>query len=57
MQKACGEENTIIEAILENNSIRYVVNGSDYGVAFTNLTGDLYPAFEIQDSNASFEFI
>jgi hypothetical protein len=53
----CYTNGTTIEAILENNTIRYVVNGTVLPVAFENVTGDLYPAFDIYDPRCEFEFV
>jgi hypothetical protein len=45
-----------VEAILHNQTIRFVVNGVDYGVAFQNVRGDLYPAFELHDMGTKVEY-
>jgi hypothetical protein len=53
----CNTNGTTIEAMLENNTIRYVVDGTVLPVAFENVTGDLYPAFDISGHNCEFEFV
>jgi hypothetical protein len=53
----CYTNGTIIEGILENNTIRYAVNGSVLPVAYENVTGDLLPAFDLYKDQCEFEFV
>jgi hypothetical protein len=53
----CHTNGTIIEVLLQNNTIVYVVNGRRLRIAFTDVTDDLYPAFDLIDPACSFEFV
>ena len=41
----------------KNGDIYYFLNGKDLGVAFTNVVGDYYPAFEMYHDRTSIEFV
>jgi hypothetical protein len=53
----CYKRDTVIEAIYENETIRFVVNGNNLGVAFARVPSKLYPALHIASGSASFELI
>ncbi len=57
--KACNQNGTVIGVKLSNSGeLSFLVNGEDKGVAFRGLpNNDLYPAFDICDSNCEFEFL
>jgi hypothetical protein len=40
-----------------NQQIRFKVDNQDYGVGFSNVTGDLYPAVEFYDLHASVKLL
>jgi hypothetical protein len=53
----CNQNRTIVEAILENGTISYSVNGKHLGIAFKNVVGDLYPCIELGTKSSVLEFI
>jgi hypothetical protein len=54
----CKKKGTIIEVRVEDGNCSYIVNGKNFGIAYTNLPNDdsLYPAFYIA-GNGEFEFL
>jgi hypothetical protein len=59
--KYCDEElslpGTVIEVILKDHTIRFLVNGKDYGVAFTNVAENVIPTFELFYQDSTIELI
>jgi hypothetical protein len=59
--KYCDEElslpGTVIEVILKDHTIRFLVNGKNYGVAFTNVAENLIPTFELFYQDSTIELI
>jgi hypothetical protein len=53
----CYENGTTIAVQLDNNTISFAVNGKNCGIAFKNVTGELFPAFDLHESLCSFELI
>ena len=47
---------TIVTMILIQNEIRYIIDGKDCGVAFSNVTEQLYPAIAMAE-NASITLV
>ncbi len=53
---ACKQPGTVIRVKLQGGNLSFIVNGTDYGTAYSGLSGDLYPAFDVYDSGCEFEF-
>jgi hypothetical protein len=49
------ETGTVVEVVLENNTIKYIIDGCDCGVAFTDLDPSvtLYPSIDFYNENCA----
>jgi len=52
----CYDNGTVITATLKDGCLSFSVNGVDKGIAFRGLPDNLFPAFDIYDSQCEFEF-